>query len=114
VYIPVFKTQKMLERPKDLKGKKEIKKFNRLNKRYKFTLQNLSHFRFRQHLLNKAQENGCKVEVVDESFTSQCCGGCGRLSKKYSFKRVKKCKCGCNIDRDLNGSRNILLKSLFE
>jgi putative transposase len=114
VYIPKFDTQQMLKRPKDIKGKKEIKKFNRLNKRYKFVLQSLSHYRFRQHLLNKGQEKGCKIEVVNESFTSQCCGACGHLSKVYDSKRVKQCKCGNKIDRDLNGSRNILLKTLCE
>ena len=114
VYIPKFDTQQMLKRPEDVKGKASIKKFNRLNKRYKFVLQQLSHFRFRQHLLNKGQEKGCKIEIVNEAYTSQCCGGCGRLSKTYNSQRVKKCKCGCEIDRDLNGARNILLKTLCE
>ena len=114
VYIPKFETQQMLKRPEDIKGRRSIKKFNRLNKRYKFVLQQLSHFRFRQHLLNKGQEKGCKIEIVNESYTSQCCGGCGRLSKTYNSQRVKKCQCGCEIDRDLNGARNILLKTLCE
>ena len=114
VYIPKFDTQQMLKRPEDVKGKASIKKFNRLNKRYKFVLQQLSHYRFRQHLLNKGEEKGCKIEIVNEAYTSQCCGGCGRLSKTYNSQRVKKCKCGCEIDRDLNGARNILLKTLCE
>lgn len=114
VYIPKFDTKKMLERPKELNGKKAKKRFNRLNKRYKFTLQSLSHYRFRQHLLNKGQEKGCKIEIVDESYTSQCCGACGRLSKKYDSDRVKQCSCGIKIDRDLNGARNILLKTFVE
>jgi transposase len=114
VYIPKFDTQQMLKRSENIKGRSSIKKFNRLNKRYKFVLQQLSHFRFRQHLLNKGQEKGCKIEIVNESYTSQCCGGCGRLSKTYNLQRVKKCQCGCEIDRDLNGARNILLKTLCE
>jgi transposase len=114
VYIPKFDTQQMLKRPEDVKGKASIKKFNRLNKRYKFVLQQLSHFRFRQHLLTKGKEKGCKIEIINEAYTSQCCGGCGRLSKTYNSQRVKKCKCGCEIDRDLNGARNILLKTLCE
>jgi putative transposase len=114
IYIPKFETQKMLKREEYIKGKKAVKKFNRLNKRYKFTLQNLAHYRFRQHLMYKGMEKGCKIEIVTEEYTSQCCGACGRLSKEYDKNRVKKCKCGCNVDRDLNGARNILLKRLNE
>ena len=37
---------------------------------------------------------------------------CGYLSKNYSESRVKKCKnCNHEIDRDINGARNILLKN---
>jgi len=114
IYIPVFETQKMISNGKKNKitDKREYKRRSRLNKRVKFVLNSLSHFRFRQHLLHKAEEKGCKVEIVEEHYTSQCCGQCGRLSKKYK-QRVKECKCGCSVDRDLNGSRNILIKSLY-
>ena len=50
---------------------------------------------------------------VDESFASQCCTLCGVLSKEYDKKRTKNCPCcGIKIDRDVNGSRNIYLKSI--
>ena len=113
IYLPVFETQKMVSNGKKsvINDKKAYKRRGRLNKRVKFVLNSLSHFRFRQHLLCKAEEKGCKVEIIEEHYTSQCCGSCGKLSKKYN-NRVKQCECGCEIDRDLNGSRNILIKSL--
>lgn len=57
---------------------KEYKRKKRLNKKVKYVLQMLSHYRFRQHLINKANEYGNK------------------------------------IDRDVNGSRNILIENIGE
>ena len=42
-----------------------------------------------------------------------CCGGCGCKSDQYD-NRIKKCVCGTRIDRDLNGSRNIMIKTIVE
>ena len=74
----------------------------------------LSHYKFRQHLINKGNEYGCKVVVVTEEYTSKTCTNCGAVSEYYR-KRMKKCpKCNYEIDRDVNGSRNILLKNMLE
>ena len=117
IYIPKFETQKMVRNYR--KQKKQVtnsdidsyKRHQTLNKRVKFVLNSLSHYRFRQHLQNKCLEKGCKMEIVNESYTSITCGGCGKQSKQYKDRR-KICSCGCEIDRDLNGSRNILMRSL--
>jgi putative transposase len=94
--------------------KKEItimRKEKRLSKRVKFVLNQLSHYKFRQHLANKCNEYGCELKIVTEEYTSQCCSQCGILSNSYT-KRLKCCiSCNLTIDRDLNGSRNILLKN---
>jgi putative transposase len=116
IYIPKFETQKMLcrRKPKATISLADVDAYKRrglLNKRVKFVMNSLAHYRFRQHLQNKCLEKGCKMQVVNESYTSATCGGCGRQSKKYE-NRVKQCKCGCQIDRDLNGSRNILMRTL--
>lgn len=96
------------------KKKKEItimKKEKRLSKRVKFVLNQLSHYKFKQHLAHKCNEYGCELKIVTEEFTSQCCSQCGILSNSYT-KRLKRCiSCNLTIDRDLNGSRNILLKN---
>ena len=113
ILIPEFRTQDMLRNYKksnDSNIKKKARN-NKLNKRVKFVLNMLAHYRFRQHLSNKCEEYGCKLEIVNESYTSLCCTKCGFLSKKYK-KREKECMhCGYNINRDLNGARNIFLKN---
>ncbi len=66
------------------------------------------HYNFRQHLFLKGKEYGCEVT---EEYTSKCCTSCGIISETYK-KRKKICtNCSYNIDRDINGSRNILLKN---
>lgn len=129
IILPIFETSKMVcdkiknkqELKKELEGKskkqvkvilKQNKRKKRLNRRVKFVLNMLSHYKFKQHLLNKAEEYGCKVEIVDESYTSMMCGYCGKLSKNYQG-RIKHCSlCKKTMERDYNGSRNILIKNI--
>ena len=90
---------------------KIYKKKTRLNARVKFVLNNLSHYKFKQQLFSKGEEYGCLVVEVDESYTSKTCGNCGLMSDKYK-NRVKECThCKFQMDRDYNGSRNILIKN---
>jgi putative transposase len=71
-----------------------------------------AHYRFRERLLFKSRENGAKVAVVDESWTSKTCSCCGGLDHKLGGKKTYKCKfCNAIIDRDINGAKNILLKN---
>jgi len=89
---------------------KLYKRKSRLNERVKFVLNHQAHYKFRQHLLSKAKEHGCLCIVVTEEFTSQLCGNCGGLDSTY-IGRTKRCKhCNHQINRDVNGARNILLK----
>ena len=128
IIIPEFKTQGMVkcdrkktiietvnkikETSENVKDSlRQYTKKNRLTGRVKFVLNMQSHYRFRQQLLNKSKEYGCRVIVMTEEYTSQCCGNCGALSNQY-INRVKHCEnCKFQIDRDLNGARNILLKT---
>lgn len=113
ILIPEFKTQKMIKKVNITKKEmKVISKKNKLNKKIKFVLNMLSHYKFKQHLINKSNEYGCNVITVTEDYTSQCCGYCGSLSKKYNG-RTKICDyCNNIMHRDINGARNILLKNL--
>ena len=128
IWIPPFETKRMVrnehqeskilckenkKKCKSLKEKIQVRRRWKLNGRVKFVLLQLSHYKFRQHLEKKCLEKGCQMKVVDESYTSMCCGGCGCKSNQYD-NRIKKCVCGTRIDRDLNGSRNILIKTIAE
>ena len=129
ILIPKFETQKMIKTKKKFKEYKqefinqgstlEERKENakiftkkcRLNKSVKYVLNNLSHYTFRQHLLDKSKEYGCQCSVVTEEYTSCTCSFCGYISNNY-VNRVKTCSyCNRTIDRDLNGAKNILIKN---
>jgi len=125
ILLPEFKTKPMIskkrveqEREKINKMKnaeeaeklrKELKKKVRMSREVKFVLSQQSHYRFKEYLKATAKRYKTNVYDVDESFTSQCCSECGILSSEYDY-RTKRCKCGVKQDRDINGSRNILLK----
>ena len=126
ILIPEFAIKNMIKNPKKeivkekFEGTKdEIKQIIRTNtkkrqmgKKSKFVLQQLSHYKFKQQLLAKGEEYGCQIIECTEEYTSKCCGKCGCLSDKYDY-RMKICSgCGTNIDRDVNGSRNILIKNI--
>ena len=86
ILLPKFETQKMVriktkentikeiyDKFGDEKGKAEMRKYERrgrLNGRVKFVLMMSSHYKFREHLINKSNEYGCRVEIVTEEYTS--------------------------------------------
>jgi transposase len=69
----------------------------------------LGHCKFVERLKTKANEYGANVSVVTEEYTSQICYNCGLKTK--TGMEIFKCKhCKAKMDRDVLGSRNILLK----
>jgi putative transposase len=68
---------------------------------------------FFAHLLGKAEEAGRAVVRVNPAYTSQTCSGCGHRQEMPLSVRVYECSsCGLVIDRDHNGSKNILDEAL--
>ncbi|VBB18971.1 putative transposase [Yasminevirus sp. GU-2018] len=75
----------------------------------------LSHYAFKQKLLERAKQKGNHVMIVDESYTSKTCGRCGEIKEDLKGDKMFKCdKCGLKIDRDTNGARNIMIRTLTE
>jgi putative transposase len=70
-----------------------------------------AHYRFKQFLISKAEEYSCKVRIVSEAYTSKTCSYCGRI-QNIGSKKLFKCSCGVNVDRDLQGARGIYLRAL--
>ena len=71
-----------------------------------------SFFSFKQRLKFKCEQYNKKLIIVDESFTSCTCGVCGVINRTNG-REVYNCKvCGLVIDRDVTGSRNILIKNI--
>lgn len=71
----------------------------------------LGHCKFVEKLKTKAKDyNNIKIHEITEEYTSQTCLKCHNRTKTQ--KEIYKCRaCGFKIDRDVLGSRNILLKS---
>lgn len=69
--------------------------------------------KFFAHLLCKAEEAGREVVRVNPAYTSQTCSACGHRQALPLSVRVYECpQCGLVIDRDYNGSKNILEEGL--
>jgi putative transposase len=85
-----------------------------LGKRYKMKLKSLKLCSFVDCLMFQATKYNSNVKIVTEEFTSKTCGSCGTLGKCNS-KRIFHCKnCNVSLDRDDNGSRNIMIKYFTE
>lgn len=94
---------------------KRLAQGRKLTKMTKRNMQALSHFRFRQRLIHKAMLNGSHAIVCSESHTTKTCGVCGTLHPKVGSNKVYRCQnrqCRAVIDRDVNGARNVLIRSI--
>jgi len=106
VFLPAFNSQSMV---------KKKRAYRRIGSKTARAMMTWSHYRFRQILIAKAVEAGTKVVLVTEEYTSKTCGACGHVHHELGSAKVFHCPtCGFTIGRDINGARNILLKSLHE
>ena len=73
----------------------------------------LGHCKFVERLKTKAEEfTNVQIHVISEEFTSQRCLECRKLTKMKKGEEIHKCNfCKIEIDRDVLGSTNILLKN---
>lgn len=87
-------------------------KNKKLNSGSKRIMGILRHYSFRLRLTEKCKQRGNELYFVDESYTSKTCTCCGQLNNSLGSNKVFNCKsCGLEIDRDINGARNILIKN---
>lgn len=84
------------------------------SKQQKRSVHQWSFNRLRDLLAYKAEECGCVVVDVNPRHTSQRCSRCGHIhrSNRQSQSRFKCQNCGFELNADLNGSRNIVVKYL--
>jgi IS605 OrfB family transposase len=103
VLLPRFETQQMV-----------CRKQRKINSKTAWLLSTWSHYKFRQRLIEKAREYPwCKVIICDEHYTSKTCGFCGTIRWDLGGRKIFRCyKCNYVCDRDINASRNILLRYL--
>lgn len=73
----------------------------------------LSFYQFKTKLKNKAKEYNINILEKTEPFTSKTCGNCGNIRYDLGSAEYYNCnKCHLEIDRDINGARNILLRNI--
>jgi putative transposase len=91
-------------------------KLDKLNKKSKSVAMVASHCGLVNRLITKsAQYKNCNVHVITEEFTSKTCSNCGELHNKLGLSKIFECP-NCNIimDRDHNGAKNILIKTIYD
>jgi transposase len=69
----------------------------------------------REKLKNKCIKRNKKYKLINEYDTSKCCSNCGNKKIDLGNNKIYNCeKCNKNYDRDVNASKNILLKGLIK
>jgi putative transposase len=72
-----------------------------------------SHFQFSQKLTHTALKMGVRVHRVSEAYTTQGCGGCGRLHRNIGGNKVFKCPfCAYKTARDPHSARMIMMMNV--
>ena len=104
IIIPEFRTKSMTK-----------KSSRNIHKSTVRGLLNLSHHKFLCRLKYKCKMTQRNLLIVDESYTSKTCGSCGKLNKTLGGSRKYICpNCNMHLDRDINGARNILIKTMSD
>ena len=79
----------------------------------KKVLQSMSHYSFRQTLLQRASKNGCSVRVVSEAYTTKQCNKCGYMNLTIGSSEEFSCRnCKVVCHRDVHSGRGIFLRSV--
>jgi len=85
-----------------------------LKKPTKITMRFQQRGAFQRRLRMKAESCGKVILDLEEHGTSQTCSSCGQANRKIGSSKVFKCpRCGFQADRDVNSSKNHLLKALL-
>lgn len=101
ILLPTFETSKMSQ-----KGKRKLR-----SKTVRAML-TWSHYSFKMKLKNKALERGKTVIDVCEAYTSKTCSWNGEIINVGGSRVIR--SDGVSLDRDLNGARNIFIRSLVD
>lgn len=85
---------------------------NKLRSKTCRNLLSFAHSKFRNFLTLKCEEYSTKLTIISEEYTSKTCGNCGHVQKVGSKSHWKCKECSTELDRDINGARNILFLAL--
>jgi putative transposase len=92
---------------------KSIAESKTLNKMVKRIGHMMNFYKYLEKLKFKCKERNVNLTEVNERYTSKLCSVCGVYNFNLGAKKIFECDvCNTIIDRDVNGARNILIKSL--
>jgi IS605 OrfB family transposase len=97
-----------------LNVKEMVKKKNsKLRTKTRRDFLSIGHTQVISKIREKAKRCGTRLLEVNERYTSKTCGRCGYVKRDLGGSEWYKCnKCKVEMCRDVNGARNILLRSL--
>ena len=101
ILLPSFDTSQMVLRRQRNIRKKSVRQ-----------MLTLSHYKFKQRLLEKAKQLGKHVIIVNEAYTSQTVSWTGEQKQKLGGSKIITAADGTSMHRDLNGARGILVRFL--
>ena len=105
IILPTFETSRMTKRLPE--------RARKINNKTVRSMLSLSHYKFKQTLLNTAERECCNVIMCDEAYTSKTCGKCGNIDYNLGSSKWYNCsECDYEGDRDIHGARNILIRVL--
>ena len=71
-------------------------------------------YAFKQRLVQQSKLYNVNIVDCTEEYTSKTCGQCHTIKNNLGGSKKYKCsECQVQIDRDLNGARNIFIKNYF-
>ena len=85
------------------------KKYKHINRAFN----DLKLYLFKTRLLYKSSIKNKYVFLVNEAYTTQTCSFCGSNNKPKSSEVYYCSNCNINIGRDVNASKNILMKGII-
>jgi putative transposase len=98
----------------DLNVKSIVKKNGNLGKMSKRIAMCLKFYNFKQKLNYKCNINDKNLGIINEWFTSKMCSLCGNIDENLGGNKIYNCKkCKSTLNRDINGARNIYIKSIL-
>ena len=101
ILLPTFDTSQMTQRGSRRIRKKSVRQ-----------MLTLSHYKFKQRLLHKAEQLGKHVIIVNEAYTSKTVSWTGETKDKLGGSKIITAEDGSSMHRDLNGARGILVRFL--
>ena len=84
------------------------------NKTLNQDFNDLKFYIFKTRLKYKAETLAKQAIILNESFTTKTCSGCGTINNNVGSSKIFSCStCNLRTGRDENASKNILMKGLF-